>query len=669
MAIGYIPVGQGGQAQQSAVQGQQASQQSSGVAAAIRAADISLQAKKKEARRIYERAQNQMREDINMVAGFDASVAGTDAAPAIRQAAEDLRQKIREANDPVEAQNLIADFRQKYNLLKAREEQRVEDSKQLNTMSVATGSQMAEFNSSLPPGMEYEEVDASTVARADQAFKKNFIYQDGKIMVQGPDGELVSLDEADFISDTSVYQPAQRKADVGDLQTSAQDESIQARIMARGGGIFKEKNAEMEYDTLVENSNRSGTVLRMQISEDYLDESRKSTYFNDQQEAKAFEIGPNGFSRVEGNPDMEQAWRDVWGEPGAAREKDDSGNIIAAGSGWDLLNQERKKFVDYARTAMDSAEILRRQNIKKNQEAGVAPSRYNPGGFYVETPERQQQALESGLGPSEAASGYSMVAIVNPETGDSDPIKFSGSDIGSRGEFSIEAFGVDPLGQNGVQPMASISVSTQEIMYEGPNGRISEEQWLALDPIERPQYTEKTVTATEQRRIPIGPEIGGEGEAIYNRIVRDPSALVTLYEETQKAMAIKANNAVFVKRNKEAKSELQRLQQVQESEAARLGMNDAVLERQKEFDQQKLDRANARRSEQRSKEIIYESFTDDNVVARVSGVPVYSPPSGSSYIKNAKWYTSAGGDNPIGRVFIYTDSEGKTQKGMAPLRG
>jgi hypothetical protein len=250
---------------------------------------------------------------------------------------------------------------------------------------------------------------------------------------------------------------------------------------------------------------------------------------------------------------------------------------------------------------MDSAEILRRQNIKKNQEAGVSPSRYNPGGFYVETTERQQQALESGLGPSEAAAGYSMVAIVNPETGDSDPIKFSGSDIGSRGEFSIEAFGVDPLGQNGVQPMASISVSTQETMYEGPNGRISEEQWLALDPIERPQYTEKTVTATEQRRIPIGPEIGGEGEAIYNRIARDPEALATLNAEAQKARAIRANNAVFTTRSQQAQSELQRSQDMERETARQNQEFDAFKQAQENVNKMMNDQRRSRLQERLDK--------------------------------------------------------------------
>ena len=122
-------------------------------------------------------------------------------------------------------------------MLKTRETNRKEDATQLNNMSTATGQQMAGFNQALPPGMEYEDVDAGTVARADQAFRKDFQFVDGKMMVMGPEGNLVPLDQADFINDTSMYQPAQRKADVGDLQTSAQAEALQNRIKARGGGV------------------------------------------------------------------------------------------------------------------------------------------------------------------------------------------------------------------------------------------------------------------------------------------------------------------------------------------------------------------------------------------------------------------------------------------------
>jgi len=687
MAIGYIPsgqTGQGGQAQQTAVQQQQTTQQASGVAAAIRAADASLQAKKNEARRIYERAQTQMREDLNTVAGFDASVAGTDAAPAIRQAADALKEQIRDANDPVEAQALIADFRQKYNLLKAREEQRVEDAAQLNSMSTATGSQMADLNSALPPGMEYDEVDAGTVARADEAFKKNFQYVDGKIMVEGPDGNLVPLDEADFINDTSMYQPSQRKADVGDLQTSAMQENVQNRILTRGGGVFKEKFARMEYDTLAENSNRNGSVLRMQISEDYLDESGNSSFFNNQQEAKAFELGPNGFSRVEGNPEMEQAWREVWGDPGAAREKDESGNVIAQGSGWDLLNQEREKFVEYARTSMDSSEILRRQQIRAgNQEE---PSRYTVGGLAANTQDRIDNAVREGMAGNPQAPGYTMVALTDKEGG-SDPIIMKGSDAGlsEGGEYRIDGFGVDPLyginsdgsnfatGKAGEgQMMASITVVRKEMQYKGPGGEtLSEDEFNNLSQEQKYMYTSEEVETKTPRKIKIGPgtDASPEGRAIYARLMKDPEALRLMQAEQQKARKTRGDYLFNLGANQARKQAEEDALQAQENEAAILEMDAASFEAQKEFDQQKLDKANARRAEQRSKEIISESFTDDNVVSRVSGVPVYFPPSGSSYIKDGKWYTSAGGKNPIGRVYLYTDSEGKTQKGMAPLRG
>ena len=574
MAVGYLPTGQGAsQAPQQTARTQQARATSSGVAQSIRALDASLMAKKNEARRIYERAQNMMREDLNAVAGFDVSKAGDDAAPALRDAADELRQQIREANDPIEAQKLIGDFRQTYNMLVSREGQRVEDSAQLDTMSTAGASTMADLNLALPPGMEYNEVDAGTVARADQAFRKEFVYQDGKVMVRDPKtGSLVDSANAAFILDTSVYQPTQRKADVGDLQTSAQDEGVQSRIIARGGGVFKEENAAMEYDTLSENANRSGMLLRMQITEDYIDESGKSTFFSDANQAKAFQVGPNGFSRVESNPELAAAWREVWGEPGQAREKDSSGKFIInenTGSGWSLLNQEREKFVDYARTAMDSSEILRKQQIAKNRkllEDVQAPTRYTPGGLFVNTPERQQNAVEMGLDPSDA-EGYSMVAIVDPKTGDSDPIKFAGSDIGTTGEYEIQGFGVDPFAEEGPQEMARITISEKKRVFDGPGGRISEEEYNQLDEFEKPQYVEKTVQETEQRNIPIGPNIGGEGQAIYERIYRDPQASATIRELRREANVRAANQALRDEQRRQQREEAEAEQRRQDEKA------------------------------------------------------------------------------------------------------
>lgn len=558
----YVPVGQRGQGRGAAPSAQQqlVAQQGSGVAAGIRAADASLQAKKNEARRIYERAETQMRTDLNDVAAFDASAAGTDAAPAIRAAAQELSANIREANDPVKARAMIAEFSQKYNLLKAREVQRKEDATQLNEMSTMTGSQMAGLNSALPPGMEYDEVDAGSVARADQAFRQNFQYVDGQIMVAGPEGNLVPLDEADFITDTSMYQPSQRKVDVGDLQTSAMSEAVQTRIVSRSGADgFKEEAAEMEYDTLAENNNRSGVTLRMQINEDYLDESGNSRFFDSQEEAKAFELGPNGFSRVEGNPDLEQAWRDVWGEPGAAREKDEKGNVVAQGSGWDLLNTERSKFVEYARTAYEAPK--RGTGTGTRQETN---SRYSEGSLAVTTEQRVQDALVSGVGASESATGYTMTAIVDPKTGDSKPIKISGSELGYEGEYLVQGFGVDPLygvtaegvrDVQSAQPMASVSIEVVAKQYEGPNGKLTQEQFDALPQNEKILYEEEEVRTTKQKRIPIGPGASLEGQAIWNRITRDPEAMRIIQKQQVQANQTRSDYLVALSQGLNAQQE------------------------------------------------------------------------------------------------------------------
>ena len=581
----YTPVGSNqNQAQQLNVQAQGATQSGQGVAAAIRAADASLQNKKNEARRIYERSQKMMREDLDTVAGFDVSLAGADAAPALRAAADKLREDIRNANDPVEAQKLIGDFRQNYNMLKTRETNRAEDANQLNTMSTATGQQMAGFNQALPPGVEYEEVDAGTVARADQAFKKDFQFVDGKMMVMGPEGNLVPLDQADFINDTSMYQPPQRKADVGDLQTSAQAEALQNRIKARGGGVFKEKFAEMEYDTLAENSQRQGTVLRMQINEDYLDESGNSQFFDNPQQAKAFELGPNAFSRVENDPDLAAAWRDVWGEPGSAREKDDSGNIVAQGTGWDLLNQERPKFVEYARFATSSEEKLRRQRLADANK--TAPSRYAYNSLAVNTEQRAEDAVKEGLGVVDNAPGYQMVAFINPKNGDSDPIEIQGSSyfgLQEDGKYLVQGFGVDPLyginrdgsniqrGSEG-QMMASVTVESKTFQYKGPSGTISQEEYEALEPEFRTGYTQQEVKTTEQKRIKIGEDASPEGVAIYNRIIRDPEAVGLMNRQRTEAMAARADYLAALgtanQRKAEEEAELQAIADQQAEDAA-----------------------------------------------------------------------------------------------------
>ena len=126
----YVPVGQRGQGSGSGIAQQQVvAQQGGGMAAAIRAADASLQAKKKEAQRQYENAQMMMRTDLNAVAAFDVTKAGPDKAKALTSMANDISEQIKEMNNPVEARRaLIAKFRQYYNSGVAREALKTEAS-------------------------------------------------------------------------------------------------------------------------------------------------------------------------------------------------------------------------------------------------------------------------------------------------------------------------------------------------------------------------------------------------------------------------------------------------------------------------------------------------------------------------------------------------------------
>ena len=674
----YVPVGQRGQGRGGApnVQQQVVSQQGSGIASAIRAADASLQAKKNEARRIYERAETQMRTDLNDAANFDATQAGTDAAPVIQAAADELRTQIQEANDPVKARQLIADFKQKFNLLKAREDQRKEDATQLNDMSVMTGSQMAGLNSALPPGMEYDEVDASSVARADEAFRQNFQLVDGEIVVEDADGNLVPIDEADFINDTSAYMPSQRKVDVGDLQTSAQNEAIQTRIINRSKTeADMADSAKMEYDTLTENNNRSGITLRMQINEDYGDESGNSTFFDSPEQTKAFEIGPNGFSRVEGNEELEAAWREVWGEPGAARTKDDDGNITNQGSGWELLNTEREKFVEYAVTAIKN----KRTGGGGKKQTG---SRYAVGVINVTTDQRRQDALASGAGAGAAgiatAEGYQMIGFVDPKDQSSAPIEVEGSDyLGlEKGKYLIQGFGVDPLygiTADGVedmqesQPMASVTVETTKNQYKSANGEtISEEEYNKLDADSRVLYEVEEVKVTSQKRIPIGPETGrgvtGEGVAIYNRIIKtDPQAAALLQQELQKANKARSNYMVA--------TDLGRQQSEAREEAAQQQANQAAeqseLEAQQERDRRDQELGNARNAQERTKIIQRYTFTDDKKISGIDApIPVYEVPEG--LVREGAFWLYQG--NKVGKAYRYEDAEGNNEFGIVPLR-
>jgi hypothetical protein len=501
----YVPIGQRGQGGGSAPSAQQqlVAQQGAGVAGAIRAADASIQAKKKEARRIYERSQDMMREDLNTVAGFDIAAAGPDAAPALREAANELKAKIREANDPVEAQSLIAEFTQKYDFFKNRETQLEEERKFADELSVADRATRDKLNAGLEVGMEYQDIDASTVAQMDQSFRKEMVYQDGQIMVRVGD-DLVPFDEAEQLMDFSAYIPQQQKTDIGDLQTSAMNEAIQGRILARGGGVFKEEEARKEYNTLTENSNRNGQALRLQILEDYVDtgdraggpglegSAREGAAFEffepNTDQPKAWQLGPNSRESFQGS---DEDWNAVWGDDG---------------SGWRLVEAEREKFVDYARTKKDIDQKMKEKRLSDAYSGEAEESNYVFSGLV--------EAGDQETGPQpENALPYSMTAM-------KEPIKVEASMMADGGDYEIHGFGVDPrTGSITARIFDIVPMEMYKYMDEDNNIKFAtsleeaQKKGTVMSEGKPIKFSDKT-----PRTITIGAGDGDLGNEVYNRI-------------------------------------------------------------------------------------------------------------------------------------------------------
>lgn len=264
--------------------------QSSGIASAIRSADLSLQNKKKEAQRQYENAQTMMRTDLNAIAAFDVTKAGPDKAKALTEMARDMSMKIREMNDPVEARALIAKFTQYYNSGVAREQVKEDASKDAKGMVGASGEELSKLNSGLPAGMEYDEVDASWMANADAKWSKEYVYQDGEIFVRDPEGSLIPESEADFLQDASMYQVGTHSVDVGSLIDWAQSDATKTAIGFKNGK-WDETRARGYYRDNVLLDEREGKKHRLQLLTTM--EDRGLTAHLTEEEKKMFRDGQN----------------------------------------------------------------------------------------------------------------------------------------------------------------------------------------------------------------------------------------------------------------------------------------------------------------------------------------------------------------------------------------
>jgi len=283
----------------------------------------------------------------------------------------------------------------------------------------------------------------------------------------------------------------------------------------------------------------------------------------------------------------------------------------------------------------------------------------------------QDASNVEGLGASAAAEGYLMTAIVDPKTGASKPIKMQGSEEGLDGEYLIQGFGVDPLygvTDEGVrdvqsaQPMASVTVEVVTKQYDGPNGKLTQEEFDALPQNEKLLYEEEEVKTTKQKRIPIGPGTSLEGQAIWNRITRDPEAMRLIQEQQVQANQTRSDYLVALSQGLNAQQERENQMQ----QAANQAADDADFEEQRRRDEVEQALRNETRQAERAKAVQRESFTDGNIVTTVAGRPVYFPPPNSE-VRDGKWYYQ-NVDEPIGKAYRYESSDGSVQVGMRPLK-
>lgn len=301
----YVPVGQRGQgaSQAGAAQQQVVAQQGGGIAASIRAADASLQAKKKEAQRQYENAQTMMRNDLNTLSNFDvASLGGPGIAKGMKEYSDRLSQQIREINDPVEAAKLIQDFKRTYDYLKNAKAQNDEFRAEYMKAYSATGSELESMNSALPAGQKVKVPSIQDIADRDSMYDRELIITDDlKVMVGDGQGGMMGIDEDERLVDPSAWKVESEAYDLGGIDGHAKSESTMARIDMRLGH-WNEKDAREVYvdDILSTNPNgqSGGNAVRNMTLQSL--ESRNLIPYMDDELKRQFEAGEFDMDKVYG---------------------------------------------------------------------------------------------------------------------------------------------------------------------------------------------------------------------------------------------------------------------------------------------------------------------------------------------------------------------------------
>jgi hypothetical protein len=506
MANGGFTFTQGLNPQIPAQQQQAQQQATAGTADMIVKAGSLMQQKKEQAYVQYENARKYMRADLNTIAEFDASAAGMGQfSGAITELAEDARERIKEANNTIEAQEIIANFKEQYDMLVAREASVTEKKNLFQNASHATGPDIDSLNDGLDVDLQYVIPEVSDVATSqnswDNPFADGIQIVDGRIMAIDPtDGMLKEISEIESVLDSSMFDLQTEQITAGSISDWAINGTTKAQIGLKDG-TWNANRAGSLYDDAIDDVGRtgdktsSGAMHRREVLNTL--EGRGLVDVFTAEERKAFINGDFDFFNTES-------------------AKETLEEVMAKG---------REIFVEESKFGFKSSETLEAEALAIQKTKQEALEGYSMRGLTASTEVGEQT--------------FDLYSI--PET-----IKVEGSSHVEGGQYSIFGFNVDPSTGDIV---ARIKKEEKVLMYE----YVDENNVVQLAAtLEQAQKLGKPTGETEEflrgstpETITINSDGSGLSREVYNKLfAEDPIALQLVMEEKQSYNQRKLDEAI-----------------------------------------------------------------------------------------------------------------------------
>ena len=491
MASGGFTFTQGIDPQAQVAQVAQQQQTAATTASAILNASTLMEQKRRQAYLKYENARQYMRNDLNQIAQFDVSSAGTgQMSDALSQLADDTREQIKEANNTIEAQEIIANFKEQYDMLVARETSISEKRQLFENASHATGADIDALNAGLDADQQYVIPEVSDVANSENKwhnpFEGGIQVVDGRLMAVDPsDNNLKEITDIEAFLDNSMFDLQTEQITVGSISDWAMTQTVVDKIKLKDGSWNRNRAESLYNDAIMQvgrtgDRTSSGAVHRREVLNTL--ETRELISPFDEDERKAFINGNFDYFNTE-----------------SSKETLD-----------EVIEKGREIFVKESKFGFDSPEDIK---IKEDDALKT-----------------QQESLEGysmrGLTATSQGQTFDLYSI--PET-----IDVEGSVHVEGGEYSIYGFNVNPTDGSII---ARIKKEEKVLMYE----YVDENNIVQLaNTLEQAQRLGRPTGETEEftrggtpETITIEQDGKGLSREVFNKLfAEDPIALSLLGQE------------------------------------------------------------------------------------------------------------------------------------------